>query len=194
MSGDGDMVSSTGITLQDWLDALAAEEPLPAGGHAAAVGAAMGAALVEKVARIIAASPRAVAHRALAVRTGVTAGGLRTDFLRLGDEDDRAYRTLIAARRLERTGGPPAHDAAEGALNTQLALLEHAARLASLARELAAVAGPALAADLGTAAHLAAAAARAAHGNVRANAALTAPAVGAAGGERADALLATLPG
>jgi formiminotetrahydrofolate cyclodeaminase len=190
MSSDGDTVPSTTMTLHEWLEAVGAEEPLPAGGHVAALAAAFGAALVQKAARILAASPRAVAHRALAVRSGVTARGLRDDFLRLGGEDDRAYRTLMAARRLERAGGPPSADAAEGALLTQLSLLEHAAALAALAHALAPVAGTALAADLHTARLLARAVAQAAHGNLRANAALAQADAAARAVETANALLA----
>ncbi|HEX5633536.1 MAG TPA: hypothetical protein VFX50_09915, partial [Gemmatimonadales bacterium] len=69
---------------------------------------------------------------------------------------------------------------------------EHAVELAALARELEPLGGTALAADLHTARLLAGAAAQAAHGNVRANAALAAPDAAARAVETANALLERL--
>jgi formiminotetrahydrofolate cyclodeaminase len=178
--------------LGSWLDELAAEAPVPAGGHAAAVTAAIAAALVEKVARIVAASPRLPDRLSLAVRARHTAHGLRDEALRAGRDDDAAYGTMMAARRLERAGGPSAAGTVAATLETQLVLLRSASGIAGLARDLLPAASAPLRADLRTALRLARAAAHAALGNARVNAAL-APDTTARALAEAEALAMALP-
>jgi len=154
-------------SLIDWLDAVASDHPLPAGGRVASVAAAFAAALVEKVARIVQRSPSRATWHALAESVQTKAASLRPALLALGAADDDAYAALMATRR---SGDEAAHGAARlGAARTQVELIEQAGEVARLAAELEAKVGPALRADLATARLLALAAAHGAHGNVTAN-------------------------
>ena len=166
-----------GRPLGDWLEAVASERPLPAGGHVASVVTAFAAGLVEKVARIVRRAPTRAAMHALAEQVLERAAPLRPALLALGVADDRAYSLLMHARR---AGDETAYTEARlGAARTQSDLVEHAATVAHLAADLEARVGPALRADLATARLLAVAAAHGARGNVTAN-------LGALGGAAAE--------
>ena len=156
-----------GAPLATWLDAVAAERPLPAGGHVASLVTAFAAGLVEKVARIVRGSPtRAPAH-AVADDALTRVAPLRAQLLALGVADDRAYAHLMEIRREgdDATKATARLDAAR----TQFDLVGLASTVAQLAAGLEARVGPALRADLATARLLAVAAAHAAYGNVTAN-------------------------
>jgi formiminotetrahydrofolate cyclodeaminase len=156
---------------------VAADRPLPAGGHVASLVTAFAAGLVEKVARIVRGSPGRAAQHALADQALAKAGLLRPVLVALGDADDRAYEHLMQVRR---DGDEAAKAAARvDAARTQFDLVEHAATVAHVAASLEARVGPALRADLVTARLLAVAAAQGAYGNVTAN-------LGAMGGTEAD--------
>ena len=153
-------------SLLDWLDAVSSDRPLPAGGRVASVAAALAAALVEKVARIVQRAPKRAASHPLAAAVQAKAAPLRAALLALGAADDEAYAALMATRHDD----PAARHAARlDAARTQAELVEQAGAVARLAAELEAVVGPALRADLVTARLLAVAAAQGAHGNVTAN-------------------------
>lgn len=165
--------------LTAWLDAVASDRPLPAGGRVASVVAAFAAALVEKVARIVHRSPNRAALHALAEAVRAKVAPLRPALVALGAADDKAYAALMATRT---TGNEAAHHEARlTAARTQVELVEQAGEVARLAADLEAKVGPALRADLATARLLAVAAAHGAHGNVTAN-------LGALGDEAADRL------
>jgi formiminotetrahydrofolate cyclodeaminase len=166
-----------GRPLTDWLAAVAAERPLPAGGHVASLVTAFAAGLVEKVARIVRNAPSRAALHALAEQALAKAAPLRPVLMALGDADDRAYARLMQIRR---DGDEAAKAGARlGAARTQFELVGHAAEVAHLAATLEARVGPALRADLATARLLAVAAAQGAYGNVAAN-------LGAMGGAEAE--------
>jgi formiminotetrahydrofolate cyclodeaminase len=155
-----------GRPLGDWLDAVASERPLPAGGHVAAVVTAFAAGLVEKVARIVRGAPGRAALHPIADQVLERVASLRPALLALGAADDRAYALLMETRRADEAAYA---EARVGAARTQSDLVEQAAAVAHLAAELETRVGPALRADVATARLLAVAAARAALGNVHAN-------------------------
>lgn len=168
-----------GRPLANWLDAVASDRPLPAGGRVASVTAAFAAALVEKVAQIVRRSPGRAALHSLAELVQSRVAPLRPALVALGAADDKAYAALIATRT---TGNEAAHHEARlSAARTQVELVAQAGEVARLAADLESKVGPALRADLATARLLAVAAAHGAHGNVTAN-------LGALGDDAADRL------
>jgi formiminotetrahydrofolate cyclodeaminase len=156
------------LPLGRWLDAVAAPQPLPAGGRVASINLAFAAALVEKIARIVLRSPSRAPLHAEAELVVERAQALRPYVLDIGEADDRAYAAILAARR-PGAGQVPSQSLADAELSaarTQLHLIEQCAEVAALARRLASGLPQTLRADLATASHLALAAARSAHGNV----------------------------
>ncbi len=155
------------LPLGRWLEAVAAPQPLPAGGRVASLAAAFGAALVEKIGRIMLRSPRRAAFHPVAREVAERAGALRPLILAVGEADDRAYAAVMAAKRAPVSlPAPPSHEAELAAARLQVRLIAHCAEIGELAQRLEAGAGVALGADLATARYLARAAARSAHGNV----------------------------
>src|SRR5438552_9799729 len=82
----------------DVLEALATRLGWPAGGTATALVGAMAAALVELCCRAGCARAGGDAAEALAAY-GDEASALRTRLVRLGEQDDAAYRRVLQARR-----------------------------------------------------------------------------------------------
>lgn len=156
------------LPLGRWLDAVAAPQPLPAGGRVASIALAFAAALVEKIARIVLRSKARSALHPDAELVMERARALRPYVLDIGEADDRAYAAILAARRPP-AGVAPSHslaDAELAAARTQLHLMEQCVEVDALARRLATGLPETLRADLATASHLALATARAAHGNL----------------------------
>jgi formiminotetrahydrofolate cyclodeaminase len=149
------------MTLEEWLDALAAGEPAPAGGSAAAVAAAIAASLVGMTAR------QSVGSWGEAAGIAVQADVLRERLAGLAEADAEVYhRSLdrlarareIPADRRDFELGRVLADAAA----TPLAIATTAADVALLARETAGRGEPRVEADAEAALALAAAAAQAA--------------------------------
>jgi formiminotetrahydrofolate cyclodeaminase len=91
------------FALEDFLDALAAADPMPAGGSAAAAAAAMGVSLLIMVAslpRTRTGAPEEVADLAAAA---ARLRPLRDRLLALVDDDARAYGAVVAAYRQPRS-------------------------------------------------------------------------------------------
>lgn len=148
------------LSVDEFLDALAAGSPAPAAGSAAALVVAHAAALCAKAARL--------SERQL---TAGQAGALTAEAERaraaaaaLIDDDARAYRAVIEQRRLPagpaRTAGVAA--ALSAAADVPVRIVELAAVIAALAASLAARGNPALRGDAATAALLAEAGGRSA--------------------------------
>ena len=154
------------LPLGRWLEAVASPQPLPAGGRVAAIAGAFAAALVEKIGRIVLRSPKRIALHPAAEDIAARAAALRPLLLAVGEADDRAYASVIAARRAGVADSVSLHDAELSAARLQLTLIEYCVEVIELAERLDAEVGPALGADLATAAFLARAAAESAHGNV----------------------------
>jgi methenyltetrahydrofolate cyclohydrolase len=155
------------LPLRQFLDRLAAEEPAPAGGSAAAIGVSMAAALVAKVAK---ASPdwrEAKAALAQAER-------LRRRTAPLAQSDAEAYEEALAALYLPDQLEPEVRDMALGqvlsrAAEIPLVIAEAGADVACLAAEVAERGTPQRRGDAIAAALIAEAAARAASNLVAVN-------------------------
>jgi len=111
------------LTVDDLVARLASAEPVPGGGSASAVTAALGAGLVAMVARLSIGRPRYAQHDALhtwAIEVGTE---LTDRFLALADEDAAAYARFGAAMKMPR--------ATDDQIAARTAALEAAARVAS---------------------------------------------------------------
>jgi methenyltetrahydrofolate cyclohydrolase len=155
-------------SVADLLDRLAAKQPTPGGGAAAAITAAMAAGLLGMVARFSTAqlidSPGRAAYAAR-VRGRVAA---------LAEQDAEAYQAVLAAFALPREPDPEVRRrqirrALHRAARVPTEIAEVASGIATEAVELAKRGNPNLRGDAFTAAALAAAAAQAAAELVRLN-------------------------
>ena len=162
--------------IDEYLQALASEAPIPGGGSAATVVAAHGAALVAMVARICAANPKRAATHELAKRLVREADLARNELLEARSRDESAFARVVAAQALPRDTDE-AKAARTSALQASLAGAAYAplnaARLGlsvlCLAHEALALENEHLLSDLGCAAEFASSAVRACAYNVRIN-------------------------
>jgi formiminotetrahydrofolate cyclodeaminase len=151
-----------------FLSALAQARPDPGGGAAAAHGAALGLALVEKVVRLERQRPGTALNSGvnwggLLVRVGQVADALQ----RLQDEDIQAYARLVQTRD---QSDPEAFAAAlEEAVACPLRIMQQAQEGLALAAQAGSGCRPHLLADLLVACELLAAAFRGAYHIARAN-------------------------
>jgi formiminotetrahydrofolate cyclodeaminase len=164
------------VEFDAYLERLASDAPVPGGGSAAAIVAALGAALVAMVGRITAGSPKFAGSA-----NGLLEIVRRSDILRRAldearERDERAFGAVVAAQSL------PRDDDEQRIVRTtalQNALAEaadaplHCAALAldaiDLAHEIAAFGNVGLASDVGCAVEFGAAAVAACAYNVRVN-------------------------
>ncbi len=148
-------------SVAESLDRLAAREPAPGGGSAAAWTAAIAGALVQMAAAFAQSRPGADGDRLSAV--AARAAELRTGELELAEQDERSYAPVLAALRLEASDPARAGRLAaalSGAAEVPLAVAQGAAELAELAAALARDGSPHLVGDATAAALLAEAATR----------------------------------
>jgi len=175
-SGPPHDVSVDSHSLRDWSDALAADIPVPGGGAAAATAASLAASLVTMSARLT------LGHEAYREvedtfrQMADEADGLREDLVLLAEEDVMAYGAVAQALSIPHEGPDETilrrinlNAALVGAAEVQIAVLRLAQITLSLARAAADHGNPRVRADAATAGLLAAAAARAAWINVRAD-------------------------
>ncbi|HEU0336859.1 MAG TPA: cyclodeaminase/cyclohydrolase family protein [Gaiellaceae bacterium] len=148
------------LTVDELLEAIASDEPLPASGTAAALVAAMAAGLVAKVGKVTSEweDGQAVAAQARALRLRLAL---------LAHADTEAYGAALAAMRLPRELPQKQRDeilgrTLERAADVPLAIADAAADVADLAANAAANGRPRLVPDAVAAAELADGAARAA--------------------------------
>ncbi|WP_078491311.1 cyclodeaminase/cyclohydrolase family protein [Streptomyces sp. SPB074] len=161
--------------LDTYLGRLAAREPAPGGGAAAAVHAAQGAALVAMVARY-STGPKYATHAERIAEITTETDDLRERALTLADEDAAAFTAVTDAYRLPK-GTPEEKSARSGAIAAALlgaapppaALLSLAERIVSLAEELLPLGNPNVVTDVAAAAEAARAAASTARVNVEIN-------------------------
>lgn len=167
-------------SVADLLDRLAAKQPAPGGGGAAAITAAMAAGLLGMAARFSTAqlvdSPGRAAY----------ADRVRDQVAALAERDAEAYGAVLAAFALPREPDPEVRRrqirrALQRAAQVPTEIAEVASGIATEAVELAQCGNPNLRGDAFTAATLAAAAARSAAELVRINVEL-----GKLGGDLAD--------
>src|SRR5687768_12716139 len=164
------------LTLAEFIERLASEEPVPGGGSASAVAGSLAAALLAMVARLSLGRPKYVAYESTNERALSLAESARARLLQLADDDANAYGAYAAARKMvKETSDQQAQRAAairaaaRAASEVPLAVVRECAVLLD---EIAVVAGRSnlnAASDLEVGARLCAAAARGAAANVMIN-------------------------
>jgi formiminotetrahydrofolate cyclodeaminase len=159
-------------SLSEWIDAVAAPPPSPAGGSAAAIAAALAAALASMVARLTRGKESYASIHPRVDEVLARATPLREESLDLAVRDAEAFEKFLAARGEART------EALREAASVQLELLRASASAADLAATMADVGVRSALGDAATSVFLAAAAARSAYWAMRAD---LDPAYGATG-------------
>ncbi|MGH7499654.1 MAG: cyclodeaminase/cyclohydrolase family protein [Gemmatimonadales bacterium] len=149
--------------LTEWLDAVAAPRPTPAGGSAAAIAAALAASLAEMVAGITRSRERYAASHDRAAVVLERAGAMRAELLTLAVQDAEVFALFTGAR------GEAKERALREAAEVQLEVLRRASAVADLAATMADVGAVGALGDAATGTFLAAAAARSAYWAMRAD-------------------------
>jgi formiminotetrahydrofolate cyclodeaminase len=90
------------LTLSEFAGGLASPDPVPGGGSASAVAAALGASLVAMVATLSQGRPKYADHAALYEAAAPAARRLADELFTLADEDARAYAACAIALKLPR--------------------------------------------------------------------------------------------
>jgi formiminotetrahydrofolate cyclodeaminase len=90
------------LTLGAFAERLASPDPVPGGGSASAVAAALGASLVAMVATLSQGRPKYAAHAALYDAAAPAARRLADELLTIADEDAKAYAACAIALKLPR--------------------------------------------------------------------------------------------
>lgn len=154
--------------LATYLERLGSGEPTPGGGSAACVAGALGASLGAMVVAV-------VSKKSDALDWAESAGAfqaLRDGFLGLAQDDEEAFRVVMAALRLpkeEPSRSARLQEALEQAALVPLATAEHSVDLLRRLRALAPHARDSIVSDVGVGAHLALAALRSSLLNVDVN-------------------------
>ena len=172
----GDSPRLSDLTVDALLDRLASSDPVPGGGSAAALAAAMGAGLVAMVAELTIGRPDYAEHDDLVSDLREAARARKDQLLALAEEDAVAYHAVVTARRM-----PKETEAEREARTTVLrgAMLEAArvpmraalvaAEVLEMAERIAPIGNRNAVSDAGVAAQLAAAGLRGALLNARIN-------------------------
>jgi formiminotetrahydrofolate cyclodeaminase len=163
-------------SLQQWSDAVAAANAIPAGGAVAALASALAAALVTMVAGLTTRREKYAAVHGHARDTLERADVLRRQLVELASEDAIVVAeymdalTLPQTTEFERTAREAARRAALlEAARVQLELLDHASEVAALAEAMVGSGVATAIGDAATASFLAAAACRSAYWSSRSN-------------------------
>ena len=169
-------LSFSDLTLAQFVERLSSAEPVPGGGSASAVAAALGASLISMVASLSTGKPKYAVYEETLARCQVLGQHLATEFLRLADRDAEAYAAYSAALKLPRETEAQQEDrkaairaAARVAADAPWECVKACTQLAVLAEALAGRSNVNAASDVLVAALLGEAAARGAAENVRIN-------------------------
>lgn len=172
----GDSTQLTDLPVHEFLKRLGSSDPVPGGGSAAALAAAMGAALVAMVAELTIGRPAHAEHEATVRHLRFNALDRRTELLSLAQEDATAYDAVVRARHMPKDSEAERAartDALQKAMTEAARIPLRAAVIASevldLAERIAPIGNRNAASDAGVAAQLAAAGLRGALLNVRIN-------------------------
>lgn len=172
----GDSTQLTDLPVREFLERLGSSDPVPGGGSAAALAAAMGAALVAMVAELTIGRPAYAEHDETIRKIRFDAVDRRVELLDLAQQDADAYDVVVRARHLpkdsdaERTARSSALEAAMlEAARIPLRAAVVASEVLDLAERIAPIGNKNAASDAGVAAQLAAAGLRGALLNVRIN-------------------------
>ncbi|HET7082756.1 MAG TPA: cyclodeaminase/cyclohydrolase family protein [Candidatus Limnocylindria bacterium] len=172
----GDSTELTDLPVHAFLERLGSSDPVPGGGSAAALAAAMGAALVAMVAELTIGRPAYADHDETIRKLRFDALERRTELLELAQQDSDAYDIVVSARHLpkdseaERAARSSALEAAMlDAARIPLRAAVVASEVLDLAERIAPIGNRNAVSDAGVAAHLAAAGLRGALLNVRIN-------------------------
>ena len=162
--------------LGDFLEALASEKPVPGGGAAAAVSAALAASLTAMVVRLSLGRPKYAEFAQLHAMALAASDAARVRFLELAEEDATAYAAYRAARSLPRetqteidAREAATRDAARTASSVPLEVVRACHAQVELVDRVAGRSNLNVSSDLEVGALLLDSAARAAAANIRAN-------------------------
>lgn len=111
------------LTLNDFIEKLSSEAPVPGGGSASAVAGSLAASLVAMVAALSENRPRWIIHAAVHAKAKSSGTELAHRLLRIADEDAAAYTAFGAAAKL-----PKETEEEQGARKRAM---ERAARIAA---------------------------------------------------------------
>jgi formiminotetrahydrofolate cyclodeaminase len=172
----GDPTQLTDLSVQEFLERLGSSDPVPGGGSASALAAAMGAALVAMVAELTIGRPHYVDHEETVRHLRFDALERSAELVSLAQEDATAYHAVVQARRMPKDTeaekaarsqalGKAMVDAARAPLRAAIV----AGEVLDLAERIARIGNRNAASDAGVAALLAAAGLRGALLNVRIN-------------------------
>jgi glutamate formiminotransferase/formiminotetrahydrofolate cyclodeaminase len=168
--------SFANLTVAQFVEKLSSSEPVPGGGAASAVAAAIGASLISMVAGLSTGRPKYAEYEATLARSAVAGRELSVEFLRLADLDADAYAGYAAALKMPReteqqqaVRKAAIHAAARKAAEAPWDCVRSCARLIEAALALAGRSNVNAASDVLVASLLAEAAARGAAENVLIN-------------------------
>ncbi|MGZ6255963.1 MAG: cyclodeaminase/cyclohydrolase family protein [Candidatus Limnocylindria bacterium] len=172
----GDSTQLTDLSVDAFLERLGSSDPVPGGGSASALAAAMGAALVAMVAELTIGRPAHAEHEETVRKVRFDALDRRTELLDLAQQDADAYDLVVRARHMPKESN--AEKAARSlalskamvdATQAPLRAAVVASEVLDLAERIAPIGNRNAVSDAGVAALLAAAGLRGAVLNVRIN-------------------------